>query len=193
MYKIIWYCYAFIGLFLLGCSQTARQKQQILALKTMSDLATTEFTVTKIVKANDNNTWYTMGDRKILISCQATIKAGIDLSQLKEEDIIASGKKIELHLPEPKLVSFNMPPANIKVEYEAIGPLRSDFSSAERDALMVQAEQQIRNSVEDMGVYKTAKEHTMTFFINYLRRLGFEDIKLNFGNPPNPVTNETIQ
>jgi hypothetical protein len=180
-----------MGLFLLSCGQSALQKQQILALKTMSDLATTEYTVTKIVKANDNNTWYTMGDRKILISCQATIKAGIDLSQLKEEDIVTNGKKIELHLPEPKLVSFNMPPANIKVEYEAIGPLRSDFSSAERDALMVQAEQQIRKSIEDMGVYKTAKEHTMTFFINYLRRLGFEDIKLSFGNLPNSIPNET--
>lgn len=182
-----------MGLFLSGCGQSARQKQQILALKTMSDLATTEYTVTKIVKANDNNTWYTLGDRKILISCQATVKAGIDLSQLNEDDIIANGKKIEIHLPQPKLVSLNMPPANIKVEYEAVGPLRSDFSSAERDALMVQAEQQIRNSIEDMGVYKTAKEHTITFFMSYLRRLDFEDIKLTFDKPLAPANNETTQ
>jgi hypothetical protein len=193
MYKIIWYCFAFYALFLNGCGKLARQKQQILALKTMNDLAVTEYTVTKIVKANDNKTWYTIGDRKILLSCQATIKAGIDLSQLQEEDIVVKGKKITIYLPDPKLISFNIPPGNIKVEYEAVGFLRNEFSSAERDALMVQAENQIRNSMEELGVFKSTKEHTLAFFANFLRRLGFEDIHLNFGNQAQPIPNETNQ
>ncbi len=180
-------------MFLIGCGNLAGQKQQILALKTMNELAVTEYTVTKIVKANDNRTWYTVGDRKILLSCQATIKAGIDLSQLQEEDIVASGKKITIYLPEPKLISFNIPPGNIKVEYEAIGPLRNEFSSAERDALMVQAENQIRNSLEELGVFKTTKEHTFAFFANFLRRLGFEDIHLNFGDQTQPIQHERNQ
>lgn len=193
MYKIIWYCLAFCAVFLPGCGKVAHQKQQILALKTMNDLTVTEYTVTKIVKANDNKTWYTIGDRKILLSCQASIKAGIDLSQLQAEDILASGNKITIYLPEPKLISFNMPPANIKVEYEAIGPLRTEFSSAERDALMVQAEKQIRDSIEEMGVFKTTKDHTLAFFSNFLRRLGFEDIQLKFGAQDQPLPHETNQ
>jgi hypothetical protein len=193
MYKIIWYWLPFVALFSTGCRQNTRQKQQILALKTMSDLATTEYTVTKIVKANDNQTWYTIGDRKILLSCQATIKAGIDLSLLNEDAITINGKKITIRLPEPKLISLNMPPGKIKVAYEAVGPLRSEFSSAERDALLVQAENQLRNSIEELGVYKTTKEHTLAFFIGYLRRLGFEDIQVYFGKTANATTDETKQ
>ena len=61
--------------------------QQVLGLQTMSDLATAEYVVTKIIKANDNKTWYKVGNRKILMSCKASLVAGIDLSKLTEKDI----------------------------------------------------------------------------------------------------------
>ena len=77
---------------------TPDEKQEILALKEMSDLATVEYVVTKIIRANDDKTWYKFGDRKILMSCQATLKAGIDFSKISENDISIHGKEITLQL-----------------------------------------------------------------------------------------------
>jgi hypothetical protein len=77
----------------LSCKSGLPDKQQVLTIREMGSLATTEYTITKLVKASDDKTWYKIGDRKILISCRATIKAGVDLSKLTANDIDINGKK----------------------------------------------------------------------------------------------------
>jgi hypothetical protein len=167
----------FLFLFVLfACNSPAKQKQQVLSLKELSDLVVTEVRVTKIIKASDEAVWYKVGDRKILISCEATIKAGIDLSQLNENDININGNSITLVLPKPKIISLNLPPGKIKVEYEETGIFRSSFSNAERDVLVSQGEMQIRKSAEELGILKAANEHTTLFITAFLKKLGYTNV-----------------
>jgi hypothetical protein len=112
----------------------------------MKELATAEYTITKIVKANDDKTRFKFGERKILISCKGIIKAGIDLSSLKEENISIDDKDITLYLPAAKIITLNIPAENIKVEHQQTGFWRDQFNNEEQNALMVQAEQQIRST-----------------------------------------------
>ena len=109
-------------------------------LKELSELATVEYTITKIIKASDDQTWYKIGDRKILMSCQATVKAGIDLSQLKAEDVSINGDEITLTLPRATIQSLNIKPEDIRTEFQEVGLFRSDFTAAERNQLMAQGE-----------------------------------------------------
>ena len=150
----------------------------------MSELATVEYTVTKIIKANDDKTWFKPGERKILMSCEAQIKAGIDMSAINEHSFIINGKNIQVTLPSPKIVSFSIPPETIKTEYEETGVFRDKFTAADRNALAVQAEKQIRNNVESLGILQQAKANTGQFVTNFLKRLGYENISINYGNPP---------
>ena len=163
-----------------GHKKTLPPEQQVLALKEMSDLATVEYTVTKIIKATDNKTWFKLGDRKILMSCQATLTAGIDLSKIKGKDITINGKTIELVLPHAKLISLNIKPEDIKTEYEDVTIFRSAFTSAERDALAAQGEANIRNSVNTLGILQTAEINATLVLNNFLRRLGYEKINIRF-------------
>src|SRR3954452_22561825 len=119
-----------------GCAKKTlpEQKPDILSLKEMGELATVEYTVTKIIKANDNKTWYKPGERKILMSCEAHIKAGIDMSAINEHSFVINGKNIQVTLPPPKIVSFSIPPESIKTEYEETGVFRDKFSAADRNA-----------------------------------------------------------
>lgn len=158
-------------------------KDAILALREMSELATVQYNISKVIKANDNKTWYKMGDRKILMTCWASIKAGIDIKLMQENDIVIKDKTIELTLPHAKLINFNMPPDSIKIAYQEAGPLRDAFSSAEKDALLVQGEQQIKGQIESMGVYKEAEKNTELFVHNFLNRLGYEKVIIHFGKP----------
>lgn len=168
-----------------GKKEEAEQKPNVLTLKEMSDLATVEYTVTKIIKASDNNTWYKIGDRKILMSCEAHIKAGIDMSAINENSFKIDGKNIQVSLPQPKVISFSIPPEAIKTEYEEVGIFREKFKSQERDALATQAEAQIRRSVDSLGVLNQAKANTSLFVTNFLRNLGYENISINYnGNQP---------
>ena len=164
-----------------GCSKpVATAPEMIVALQQMQELATVEYTVSKVVKANDNKDWYKWGDRKILFTCQAAIKAGIDLSQLKNEDISISGKQIKMRLPQPKILSVNMPPENIRMAFSEVGVFRSDFSSQEKNSLLVQAEKQIWAVAPQTGILDQAKLNTQTFMLHWLMQMGFEQIELSF-------------
>lgn len=180
--KIVLY---FIVLFLTACTKKEpQQRSPILALKEMGDLATVEYMVTKIIKANDNQTWFKLGDRKILMSCEAHIKAGVDLSSINENNFTVNGKTIKLQLPPPKIISFSMPPEKIKVEYQQVTLLRDPFNVTERDNLAVQAETQIRNSINNLGILEQAKANTSLLINNMLRRSGFENITITYSDAP---------
>lgn len=164
-----------------GCSTPPpTSAETVAALQNIQELATVQYTVTKVVKANDNTSWYKPGDRKILITCQASIKAGIDLKKLSASDISVSGKTIRLQLPAPQILSVNLPPENIKVAYEDVGIFRSSFSSAEKDALMAQAEKQMWGAGQSLGIITQAQLNTQTVITNLLLQLGFEKVETSF-------------
>ncbi len=174
-----------ILIYFLSCGKKADQKANIFSLREMSDLATVEYTVTKIIKASDNKTWFKIGERKILMSCEAHIKAGIDMSAINENSFKINEKNIEVTLPPPKIISFSIPPEGIKTEYEETGVFRDKFKTQDRDALATEAEKQIRNSIESLGILQQAKVNTALFVTNFLKKLGYENISINYnGNQP---------
>ncbi len=73
-------------------------------LKEMEELGTVEYTITKVVKANDNTSRFTVGQRKILITTEAYVKAGIDMKEITEKDISRLGKTISIRLPIAKIL-----------------------------------------------------------------------------------------
>jgi hypothetical protein len=171
--------------FITSCSKKEpEQKPSILSIKEMSELATVEYTVTKIIKANDNKTWFKVGDRKILMSCEAHIKAGVDLSTINENSYKINGNTVELTLPAPKILSFSIPPDKIKVEYQEVSLFRDPFKTAERDQLAIQAEAQIKNSIDSLGILDQAKANTSLLISNMLKQMGYKNITINYSGSP---------
>ena len=150
----------------------------LMQLQEMADMATVEFTVSKIVKATNSPAWYKYGDRRILISCKARIIAGVDMSEMKDEDMEINGSTIRLEIPGAKLIALNMDPESISEEYVKTGFFRSPFSNEDRYDLLQQAEAQIRDSIEEMGIIQTAEANAVLFFESWLRLLGFESIQV---------------
>lgn len=182
MGKIKHYGYTLLLVLGVSCQNRQERVQEVLAIREMGELATTEYTITKIVKANDNQTWYKIGDRKILIEVEATLKAGIDLQSLTTKDVTINGKKIDILLPAPKLISMQIPPGKIHVAYEEVGLLRTGFDNAERDALIAQAEKQINAAIPATGILNTTEQNTRKVMTAFLEKLGYEQINISFGN-----------
>ena len=85
----ILYCIIFTTM-LYGCMQEKEGKNfdaVISSMKEMSDLGTVEYKFTKILKAEDDATWYKVGARKMLINSKAYVKAGVEFSQIIVESI----------------------------------------------------------------------------------------------------------
>lgn len=165
-----------------GCQEKKSAVDAVMQLKELSELATVEYTITKIIKASDDQTWYKIGDRKILMSCQATVKAGIDLSQLKSEDISINGDEITLTLPRATIQSLNIKPEDIRTEFQEVGLFRSDFTAAERNQLMAQGEAQIRKNMASTDILRTAESNASLFIGQFLRQLGYQKVDIRFGN-----------
>ncbi|HEX7502615.1 MAG TPA: DUF4230 domain-containing protein, partial [Acidobacteriota bacterium] len=111
-------------------------------LKDLAELATVEYSVTKIVSYK-NVAWY--GDRKILFETAATVKAGIDLNELADQDIQLEGDSgVTISLPRPRILLFNMKPEQMREIFNESGILRSNFSNEEKDGLLSQGEKDIR-------------------------------------------------
>jgi len=172
----------FILFITLSCNQKEKVKQTQLVplLKQMSDLATVEYVITKIIKASDDPPWYKVGNRKILMSCKASMIAGIDLSKINEENITTSGKEITMVLPKANLLSINIKPEDIKTEYEDVSIFRTAFTNAERDALSAQGELQIKNSADSLGILQAAEVNATLVLSNFLRKLGYETINIRY-------------
>ena len=173
----------------IGCREATPPESSIItALQQMQELATVEYSLSKVVKASDDQTWYKIGERKILITCEATVKAGIDFSQLDTRYLSKSGKSISLQLPPPRIISISIPPEKIEVAYEDIGFFRTRFSVAEQNALMQQAEKQISKKANDLGILEEARNNAKTFLTGFLSGLGFEQIDIQFDSSLKPYT-----
>jgi hypothetical protein len=172
---------AFFAL-LAGCSGKSdkEKRNEIFAFRDMSELATVEYTISKVVKANDGDTWYKFGKRKIVLSVQGYVKAGIDLSQVKEDQVVIEGKNVIIQLPRARLINLSIPPEEIKEEVEETGFFRDGFKNEEKQDLLAQAENNIRRSVDSMGILKTAEENAQLFIGNFVKRLGYENVTVTF-------------
>jgi hypothetical protein len=176
---------SFISVALLFSSCTNEQEKKLDEAmgKTIacSELGTVEYTITKLIKANDN-AFYKLGDRKIIFSCRTTMKAGIDLKEFTKENakVTDGGKSVTITLPQPKVLSFNMAAEDIKLEYSKISGLRTDFNTDERNDLLKQGEKAILDDAENLGIFEDAKNNAKDFFKAMLANCGFENINVCF-------------
>jgi len=178
---------AIITLFLLLPSCRRKEKERdlpstILAIQETGRLATAEYTLTKIIRASDDQTWYKIGDRKILMSCEAHLKAGVDLSQISKDDFkIENDSIISVTLPHAQLLSVDIPPNKIQLAYEDIGLWRDPFSAAEREQLLAQAERQIKGLAASLGILQTAEANAVTYMQHLLQQAGYKQVSVTFG------------
>jgi hypothetical protein len=167
-----------------SCSKKLKDKdkQIIIGFTNMSDLVTVEYTLSKIVKANDQSAWYKLGDRKIAMSVMAYAKAGIDLSKITTDQIQQKNNAIEIQVPAAKLISLSIPPDEIKQEMVAIGGFRHSFTNEEKNDLLKQAELEIRSNLDSIGIISKAEQNAKLFIEKFVKDLGYNKVNVIVNN-----------
>ena len=151
----------------------------VLSLKETGELVTTNYTLSKVIRASDDQTWYKVGDRKILINCEANLKAGISLQGITKENFdIQNDSNLTVTLPHAQLFSLHIPPDKIQIAYQDIGTFRDPFSAAEREGLLAQAEPQIKSLVASLGILQTAENNATVFVQRLLQQAGFKVVNV---------------
>jgi hypothetical protein len=169
-----------------GCSRSREVQEmvqrEVKAISEMRQLGLVEYRVRKIVKADDEGAWYKIGDRKILLSCTAYLKAGLDLSSfgMQDVDIDRGAARVTVFLPHAVLLSLDIPASEIRQEYDHVTMLRQSFSAEERNALLRQGEKQIRDSVPSLGILEEAEANAVKFFGSVFSKMGFTEVEVQF-------------
>ena len=176
----LFYAFFFGVLCISACQKKKHLHNTFLAIKKTGQFVTAEYTLSKIVKASDDKTWYKIGDRKILMSMEAHLKAGIDFQTIDENNFNQDGSTLAVTLPPAQIFSLNIPPEKIKLEYQHIDILRDEFSAAEREGLLAQGEMQIRKLADSLKILKTAEENATLFLEQLLKQSGYEKVKITF-------------
>ena len=163
---------------------TLREKMNLkmIELEQTTELGSVEYVVKKVIKATDEAKWYQYGDRKILFGCTAYLKAGVDLSNFTNDNVVIDEeqKSIVVILPHAKLLSINMPPSETKLVYEQVPTFRGGFTAAESNGLLKQGEEAILDQVEDLGILVEAEKNAKDFFRAMLAQMGFQVITIKF-------------
>jgi hypothetical protein len=171
----------------------------IMQVQQCARLYTTEVKVHKIVTHDDVirlrgqllkqdfNLKVPLGDRKIAIPMDATLKAYIDFAQFSEKNVERHGEKITIVLPDPKVVltSSKIDQKSIR-EFVALS--RAHFSDAEMSNYEQQGRQAIIASIPELHITDLAKANAARVLVPMLTQLGYreEDITVAFRKDFNP-------
>lgn len=165
----------------------------VTVIKNCSRLYTAEYHIHKIVTHNDRqrlrgtflqkefDITLPIGERKIAIPMDATLKAYIDFSAFNEENINRKGDKIEIILPDPgiELTSSRIDHKEIKRQ---VPWLRSNFSDSEMASYERQGRASIIASIPQTGIIAMAQNSAARILIPMIEQMGFkeEDITITF-------------
>ncbi|MBP5771318.1 MAG: DUF4230 domain-containing protein [Bacteroidaceae bacterium] len=167
----------------------------ILRVRQTSRLYTAEYQVHKIVTHEDVkhlrasllgqefDTPLSLGDRKVAIPIDVTLKAYIDFSNFSESQLehSADGKKLHVILPDPKVIVTAS-----KVDHASTRQftdiLRSDYSDEEISHFTEQGVQAILRQVPQLGILETARHSAAATLIPLFAQVGYaeEDIVITF-------------
>lgn len=130
---------------------------------------------------HDYNIDLPLGKRKIAIPMDATVKAYIDFAQFDSTRVSRHGDKIEITLPDPKIVltSTSINHDDIK-QYVAL--TRSRFTDEELTAYERQGREAIIKGLPGLDIMTQARESAARTLIPMLCKAGFreQDITVTF-------------
>lgn len=151
-----------------------------------SDLVVSEFVIDKVVfgKKTKNILFIPVNEASFMAYSRASIKTGIDLNRIREEDIRIEGNKINLNLPPIEVINFSYPPENFIADTLVSNPNRflNSISLEDQETFFRMAEMDIRDHLPYMGLVESSQNHARKLIHTVLKSFAFEEIYIQFEN-----------
>lgn len=158
----------------------------VMQVQKCARLYTTEMRIHKIIThddvlrlkgsllAKDFNIALPLGERKIAIPMDATLKAYIDFSTFSEDQVERDGDRITIFLPDPKVVMTSSRIDRKEIR-EFVGLTRLQFTDQELTSYEQQGRQAIVNSIPQLGIVDMARENAARVLVPMLTEMGYKE------------------
>jgi hypothetical protein len=150
-----------------------RQIQRLQKLETVS------YTMDKIIGGARDNPYlpkFLAGDR-ILLVVHGEVVAGVNLGNIKPNDVTVQGHSISLHLPPAEVFSTRIDNAKSKVYSRDTGLFSSPDPNLESE-VREEAERQLQQAALVDGILKSADQNARSTVSGMLTGLGFTQVAL---------------
>ena len=115
-----------------------------------------------------------LGDRKIAIPIDVKLKAYIDFADFSETNVVRSGEKIEVFLPDPHVVLTSSKVNHDDIR-EYVDFTRSRFSDAELTDYERQGREAVIKSIPQLGILHTAQENAAQVIVPMVVKMGYKE------------------
>ena len=158
----------------------------VMQVKECARLYTAEYEVHKLVLKDDPlrvkgnlfqrafDVKVPIGERKVMIPLDVALKAYIDFTGFDEKNVLRSGDRIVVTLPDPRVVVTSSRINHDEVK-QFVSLTRSDYTSAELADFTRQGEDEILASVPQLGILEMARENAAHVLVPMLTRLGYDE------------------
>lgn len=183
-------------LLLIGCKENPRAIV-VSKVQKAAKLATTEFVIDKAVFARREKSFIhviKLNEAIFFAHSQAIIKAGIDLEKLSADDVTIADQTIRLKLPPVEVINFSYPIEKFKIDEDVTEQaFLNRFTLEDYDEMFRQAELDIRENIEYLGIKKSTQQKTRIMLQSLLKNLGYTEVYIEFkdGKLMPPVQTQT--
>lgn len=152
-------------------------------VQTLSQLVTVKYVMEKVEEfdAAPNSTfgqWMVSitGEPRVLLLAHGIVKAGIDLSKVRSDDLRVAEQKIVIKLPPPEITDAYLDEKLTRVIERQNGrflPFDKDLEQTARQ----NAIDDIRRAARNTGILKDAEERAQAQLVHLCRELGFQEVE----------------
>ena len=147
-------------------------------IQRLQRLETVVYTMDKIVTGAKENVLpdFLTGDR-LLMMVHGEVVAGVDLSELKANDVRVEGRQVHVHLPAPQVFMTRLDSAKTRVYSRQTGLLVPTDPNLETQVRQ-EAERQLLEAAMADGILRNAQVNAGATIRSLLQGLGFEGVEL---------------
>ena len=148
-------------------------------IQRLNRLETVVYSIDTVVEGNKSSVVLPdllAGDRLLLVVHGQSV-AGIDLSQLKPEDVRIDGKSIRVTLPASQLFMTTLDNQHTRVYARTTGLLVPADQNLETET-RAKAEQQLQQAALADGILDTARKNARATVMTLLYSLGFQQVEV---------------
>jgi hypothetical protein len=156
----------------------------ITAIRDLARLESAEFQIERVIDLTDKQTrFFGLLETKdaLLLVASGSVVAGVDLSELKDSDVMIDPKTrlVRVRLPRPKILS-----SRIDNERTYVHTRRTDVLAERRESLETRARQEAERSIVEAakqgGILGRAEQNSRRTIQSLVHSLGYDSIDVQF-------------
>lgn len=193
-----------LTLFFTSCQKKQAIKRALLLSKIeqIGELSTLEVQVSKLILGEYSKVGKVLfipikvNQVNFVARTYATIKLGIDLHEIKRDDIVVRNDRLFMKLPPIKINSFNYPADNYEIlhEFSKKGEDPYHLIGAENiDRFYELGELTLRDYVDKIGLRPDAENSTRVYLTELFSQIGFQEVNLEFEKPKEETLEESLR